>query len=153
MRCTDVTAEAPDTARSVPPNVPPAQFQTANDVVVQDRRQHLAEEQAETAASDPHDETARPGPGAVQSTDHLESAAAESLDRQLPSRHHAAVRVPAAANEAEQQAASHQHRPVVYAQEQIALPAQHTPQVKTTTRSDRATAKAATPKSAACGHE
>lgn len=153
VRCTDVTAEAPDTDRPVPPNVPPAQFQTADHEVAHDRHQTLAGEQAEAAAPDPQDSTARPGPGAVPSPDHQESAEAESQDRLLALRPHAAVQMPAAANEAEQEAASHEHQPVGQTQEQIALPAQHTPQVKTTTHSDRATVTAATQRFAARGHE
>jgi hypothetical protein len=158
-----VTDEAPDNARSVPPNVPPAQFPHADDEVAQAELRLPAVEPAEAVSADRHDSDQRPEQGAAELQDRLESVEAELQDRlesmateqpdRRPADPHAADHVHAAAHDPQQGAASHAGQPPDHAQEQTSPPALHTPQVTTTSRSDQATAKAATQKFAARAHE
>lgn len=152
VRCTDVTDEAPDNARSVPPNVPPAQFPHADDEIPQAELRLPAVEPAEAVSADRHDSDQRPEQGEAELQDRLESVEAEQPDRR-PADPHAADHVHAAAHDPQQGAASHAGQPLDHAQEQTSPPALHTPQVTTTSRSDQATAKAATQKFAARAHE
>jgi len=149
---TVVTDEAPDNARSVPPNVPPAQFPHADDDVAQAELQLPAEEPAEAVSSNRHDSDQRPEQGEAELQDRLESMATEPLDRRLADPH-ATGHLHAAAHEPQQGTASHEGQPLDHAKEQTLPPALHTPQVKTTSPSDEATAKVATQKFAARVHE